>query len=686
MDSEASARQELVLENCRILVIDDNEDIHEDFRKILCSPVSSGELEQWEEELFGERSRPAERIFCEIDTATQGQEGFEKVCSALARETPYAAVIIDMRMPPGWDGLETARRIALEDPAIQLVICTAYSDYSATDITNVFGNSDRLLILKKPFDAMEVQFLVTALVAKWNQACQSEQRFRALEHSEEEHRTLTEHDPDSIVSLDRDGIVQFANHAITGRNLVSVGDSIFAITDDAFPDHPHEFQELFERVVQEKKRVAREWQATLPYGLDWIFWRLIPIIQKNEVVSVKLIATDVSERKRTEQALREAEETMRQKQKMESLGSLAGGIAHDFNNLLAVILGYAEMATTESDSTVVQDDIEQIRVAGGRAKDLVQQILAFSGRGTQRPEYMDLRAIVEETLDLIRASFPAPTELESTFSEDQCTVYADPNHIHQIVMNLMVNAGQSLTDGLGTLSVRVDPVQIDTLPEGAIIPVEAGEYVCVTVADTGCGIADENRARVFEPFFSTKASATAGSGMGLAAVHGFVGSYKGTVSVHSVVDEGTVFKIYLPRAHGKVSTKLPRENPSIGSFDVSILLVDDEPLAVEMLKQMLEKLGCQVETAVNGQEALASVREDPARFDLVLTDHAMPRMTGYMLARELGLVRADLPVILCSGYNEKVLGLPSAGTPISLFLRKPITLAELSRALELCLP
>jgi CheY-like chemotaxis protein len=252
-------------------------------------------------------------------------------------------------------------------------------------------------------------------------------------------------------------------------------------------------------------------------------------------------------------------------------------------------------------------------------------------------------------------------------------------------MNLMINAGQSLTDGLGTLSVRVEPVQVDTMPEGAIIPVEAGEYVCVTVADTGCGISDDNRARVFEPFFSTKASVTAGSGMGLAAVHGFVGTYKGTVSVHSVVGEGTVFKIYLPRAHGKVSAKSAREVPSIATFDARILLVDDEPLAVDMLKRMLEKLGCQVDTAVNGQDALALVREDPARFNLVLTDHAMPRMTGYMLARELAAVRSDLPVVLCSGYNEKVLGLPAVGTPIRSFLRKPITLAELSRALELCL-
>lgn len=686
MDSEASARQELILENCRILVIDDNEDIHEDFRKILCRPLNSGELEQWEDELFGEHSRPAERISCEIDTATQGQEGFEKVRSAIACDLPYAVAIIDMRMPPGWDGLETARRIALEDPAIQLVICTAYSDYSAMDVTRVFGNSDRLLILKKPFDAMEVQFLATALVAKWNQARQSEQRFRALERSEEEHRTLIEHHPDSIVSIDPSGIVQFVNHSLTGRNIVGVGDSIFPSTENAFPDRPHRFQELFEEVVREKKVVAREWKATLPHGLDWIFWRLIPIIQGDEVESVKLVATDVSERHRTEQALREAEEAMRQTQKMESLGSLAGGIAHDFNNLLAVILGYAEMATTETNAAAVQDDIEQIRVAGGRAKDLVQQILAFSGRGTQRPEYLDLRALVEETLDLIRASFPAPTELESALSEMSCTVYADPSHIHQVVMNLMINAGQSLTDGLGTLSVRVEPVDLETMPEGAIIPIEPGEYVRVTVADTGCGIAEENRSRVFEPFFSTKASVTAGSGMGLAAVHGFVGSYKGTISLHSVVGEGTVFEVYLPRSHGKVNVKASREASRIGSFDACVLLVDDEPLAVDMLKQMLEKLGCQVETAVNGQDALTLVREDVERFDLVLTDHAMPRMTGYMLARELGVVRADLPVVLCSGYNEKVLGLPASGTPIRAFLRKPITVAELSSALERCLP
>ncbi|MBW2712395.1 MAG: response regulator, partial [Deltaproteobacteria bacterium] len=334
----------------------------------------------------------------------------------------------------------------------------------------------------------------------------------------------------------------------------------------------------------------------------------------------------------------------------------------------------------------LQDDIEQIRVAGGRAKDLVQQILAFSGRGAQRPEYTDLRAIVEETLDLIRASFPAPTELESSISEYSCTVYADPSHIHQVVMNLMINAGQSLTIGEGTLSVSVEPVHLDASPERAIIPIEAGDYVRVTVADTGCGISEEHQARVFEPFFSTKANVSAGSGMGLAAVHGIVGSYKGTVTLQSTLGEGTVFEVYLPRAHGKVSAKSMREIANIGSFEAHILLVDDEPLAVEMLKQMLEKLGCQVETAVDGVEALAAVRSDPERFDMVLTDHAMPRMTGYMLARELESLRSDLPVLLCSGYNEKVLGLPTSGGPVRAFLRKPISLTELSSALGRCLP
>ncbi len=688
MVTEPSPGQELALENCRILVVDDNEDIHDDFRKILAAGNGAAELERWEEELFGQTIRPAQRISCEIDTATQGQTGFEMACTAKKRGEPYAVAIIDMRMPPGWDGLETARRIALEDSEIQLVICTAYSDYSASEITDVFGNSDRLLILKKPFDAMEVQFLVTALVAKWNQARESAMRFRALERSEEEYRVLTEHDPDTIMGLDPTGRVLLVNRAPIGMDVAPVGSSVFEYSAKLFPENRDEFARVFRESVETRSVVNREWRFDLPGGPTWIAFRMIPIVQEGEVDSVKLIVSDISERKETEDALREAGERMRQIQKMESLGSLAGGIAHDFNNLLAVILGYAEMATTESDPVAIQDDLEQIRVAGARAKDLVQKILVFSQRGAQQREVVEVKAIVDEAADFLRASLPSTIEIDTSHLDCDCgcRVYLDPTHLHQVVMNLCVNAGQAMESGPGLLCIATEKVWLDDIPEGAALPILPGEYVRLRVADTGCGMDAKLLDRIFEPFFSTKHSkGAAGTGMGLAAVHGIVGTYDGTIAVSSELGGGTTFDVYLPLAGGEVELVAPPAPEQLDTFDARIMVVDDEPLTIELLKQMLERLGCEVECVVDSVEALMRFRKDPHAFDLVLTDHAMPRMTGDMLSRELVKIRPELPVLLCSGYSEKILGIRMEEAPIRAFLRKPISLTDLSKALAGCL-
>ena len=371
------------------------------------------------------------------------------------------------------------------------------------------------------------------------------------------------------------------------------------------------------------------------------------------------------------------EAQLRQSHKMEAVGKLAGGIAHDFNNILSAIIGYTELAIMDaSDHEVITATLQKVITAAGRAKTLIQQILAFSRKAQQEMVALNLKPLIRESLDFLRATLPASIEIRSHFSFEQGVVMADPTQIHQVILNLCTNAAHAMRRTGGTLEVKLDLVDgaadksliVDGLPEG--------QYVKLTVGDTGHGIEPEIMDRIFEPFFTTKEPGE-GTGMGLAMAHGIVRSHGGIIRVNSKLGQGTSFEVLLPLIAAETRIE-PKSKVANMQGKESILFVDDEESLVDIGRKMLERLGYTVFTFTDSLEALEAVQSQRDTFDLVITDQTMPKMTGMDLAREIHRRQKELPVILCSGYTKSVSPETAREEGISAFLMKPLSLQDLA--------
>jgi PAS domain S-box-containing protein len=396
------------------------------------------------------------------------------------------------------------------------------------------------------------------------------------------------------------------------------------------------------------------------------------------------IARDITERKLAEEALRRSEEKLRQGQKLESIGKLAGGIAHDFNNILSAILGYAELSSSDLQSNhPVQTNIEQITKAGKRARELVQQILAFSNKLEQERSPIYLRTIIEEALKLLRPSLPATISIETSIPADHSAVLADPTQIHQVILNLATNAAQAMRSKGGVLHIGLHREKLDGRNLNAPPELPAGEYLCLSVRDTGTGIAPEIQKRIFEPYFTTK-SVGEGSGLGLAVVHGIVQSHGGAINIESALGVGACFRVYLPCCSQKPAIPKPLEQAA-ASGQGHILLVDDEEPIVNLGRRSLERLGYIVIGETCSVRALKKFSENPSGFDLVLTDQTMPQLTGVALAQEIWKIRPNLPIIICTGFSEQINSEKIADMGFRALLNKPYTLAELTQTIKRCL-
>jgi len=793
----------------RILIIDDNQAIHDDFRKILGAATDSvTDISAAEAALFGEEISTVEKPEYDLSFASQGEEGLHKVERALAESRPYALAFVDVRMPPGWDGIETVSRIWKVAPDLQIVICTAYSDYSWEEMIRKLGKTDQLLILKKPFDTTEVHQMASAMVQKY--ALQQLQRSSMLSmetqmvgNVEEVHRTLAltqatlDATADGILVIDKEGKITGFNQKFLGiwnlppsliesRNYESMINAVLwqVVDPERFNN---KFKELsdewesesidqvefvdgrcFERYSQPQvvgeKVVGRVWSfrdisdrktaetkileqaSLLNLARDAIFvcdmegrvtfWNkgCIDLLgwsgeeamgksvgsflsanqsefsstierlkltgawtgeteliandgrkvivdssltlvrgENNQPKSVLAINTDVSERK-------EMESRFLRTQRMECIGTMASGVAHDLNNILSPILISVPMLREGVERPELGNLVNNIEVSAKRGAEIVKQLLAF-GRGVEGERVVvPLAHMVTEIGKIIAETFPRNISITSQSADDLWSVVGDSTHIHQVLLNLCINARDAMPDG-GEIAISVANQEVDDSFPKQDSEARNGSYVCLTVTDTGAGIPQEILEKIFDPFFTTKEQGQ-GTGLGLSTVLGIVRSHGGFINVDSSVDGGTKFSVFLPAAKGEADLQpAPRSELKQGHGE-TVLVVDDEEGVLNTTARLLECNGYQALTAADGVEALSVFAEHKDSIDVVFTDVMMPNMDGAVMLGKMREQDPDVLVIATSGLetDERFEQMRQLG--ISSFVEKPYTAEQMLRVLR----
>jgi PAS domain S-box-containing protein len=570
----------------RILLIDDHPPLHDDYRKVFgLAAAAAPAFGTAEAALFGAAPAAKPRASFEIASAFQGEEGLAKVRAAQAAGRPYAVAFIDMRMPPGWDGLETTLRLWEVCPDLQVVICTAHSDYSWEEMFERLGESDRLVLLKKPFDHLEVLQLAHTLTEKW-------------------------------------------------------------------------------RLLQQTRAQTAELEQRVAGRTDEL-----------EAANARLQA-EVVERARTDEALRQA-------QKMEAVGQLAGGLAHDFNNVLSVICGYAGLLAIEEDlSEESRGAVREIEAAADRAASLTRRLLAVSRKQMMQMEVLDLNGVLAETGRLLRHVIREDIELRTELAGGPLAVRADRAMLEQVLLNLAVNARDAMPGG-GRLEICSSAFKLDEATAGRRSGARAGRFASFSVTDSGSGIPPEVRPRLFEPFFTTK-EVGRGTGLGLASTYGIVQQHGGWIEVESEPGRGATFRICLPASEEPAANAGHEPVPPRGRE--TVLLVEDEAALRHTARLALQRFGYRVVTATSGRNALGVWLEHADEIDLLLTDMVMPDgLSGLELAARLQRERADLRVLLTSGYSRDLHDRSGGAADELHFLPKPYTPAKLAAAVRACL-
>jgi PAS domain S-box-containing protein len=393
--------------------------------------------------------------------------------------------------------------------------------------------------------------------------------------------------------------------------------------------------------------------------------------QKGSVFGVLGIFYDVTERKRME-------ETIKQTQKMEAIGTLAGGIAHDFNNVLGGIIGYTELAEDDTaPDSPARDHLRQVLQSASRAKDLVRQILTFSRKSQEKRRPIRLSMIVKEEVKLLRSTLPITIEIRQNIDDEDGMVNADPTQLHQIVMNLCTNAAHAMEGREGLLDIALSSIFVTTQDSTKKYhDAPPGPFMELEISDTGTGIDSRIIHRIFEPFFTTK-DKEKGTGMGLAVVHGIVKDHGGDIIVESNLGKGTIFTVLLPR----VISASDREEalpPAMPTGTERILFVDDEKTLLGLGEKMLGSIGYHVTTLNGSLEALKAYQQSPDSFDIVITDQTMPHLTGYNLAKRILEINPSARIILCTGYSDTMTHEKVEAAGIKALLYKPISKKEIA--------
>jgi two-component system, cell cycle sensor histidine kinase and response regulator CckA len=672
--------------NRRILIVDDNMSIHADFRNILCPDHSDEAAANAMEAILFDEEKPHEMGF-ELDSAYQGQEGFEMVKRAFTENRPYALAFVDVRMPPGWDGIETIARIWEVDPELQVVVCTAYADYSWEEMRAKVGQPDSLLVLKKPFDNIEVQQLAHGLTKKWLLSFQARLQIAELAQANES------------LALSEERFSKAFHESPLPSGIQSFPDQRFVDVNQRLAQAAgYQREEMIGRApaelcLWEKPEVANQWYEGLVRqqfvrdqeakirnqagALREMLVSLSPIALGGQP-HVLLLAQDVSERALLERQLRQA-------QKMEAIGQLAAGVAHDFNNILTVIQGHAGLMQQKLDSGSPQaKSLEHITRAAARAATLIRQLLMFSRKQVMQFRYLDLNDTLSNAIKMLERLVGEQVQIDFQPQSPIPAIHADSSMLEQIAMNLAVNARDAMPNG-GRLSITTSLQSIHRVPTPMDPETRDGEYIGLTFHDTGIGMDTQVLSRIFEPFFTTKAVGK-GTGLGLSTVFGLVRQHQGWLEVESKRNQGTTFRIYFPASRQQAEKVELVVDTALRSGRETILVAEDEEILREMVVEVLKIQGYTVLEAASGTHALEVWEHAERPVDLLLTDMVMPGgIKGSDLAERLSSQCPRLKVIYTSGYSPGMAGKDASLLEGRNFLPKPYSVGKLAQFVRECL-
>ena len=496
-----------------------------------------------------------------------------------------------------------------------------------------------------------------------------------LRKSEEKYRTLFEESKDSLFVTMPSGRIIDTNQAAVALLGFDSKEDLFRLDleKDVYAD-PRD-RDRFQEIMRTQKFVD-DFEAVLKKKDGQ---RLTTRISGNAVhddggalIAYRVTVRDITVQLRLQKQLQHA-------QKMESIGTLAGGIAHDFNNILTPIMAHVGFLQLElPPESPLREDLGQILLSAERARDLVKQILAFSRREESKRRPVSLQSLLEETRKLLRASLPSTIEIRDDIDPACGCVLADSAQIHQVLLNLGTNAHHAMRDGGGLLRLGLE--RVDGAAAGAL-DLAPGDYARVTVSDNGHGMDKSTRARIFEPYFTTK-GAGEGSGLGLAVAHGVVTSHGGGISVESVSGEGTTFQVYLPLATEGDLEVLPDEAMPVTGGGERVLFIDDEAGIVAIGERILSSLGYHVTSFTSGLEAFERFRSSPGDFDLIVTDQTLPHMTGIEITGKVLEIRPDMPVIICTGFSRQLNEETVREHGARSLIMKPFTVESLAGAVR----
>lgn len=689
---------ELTGQGRRILVADDIPSIHEDFRKILASPESESTtaLADTERALLGSSPAPSRRARFRIDSAFQGDEAVSLAEKAVAEGDPYAMAFVDVRMPPGCDGIEVVRRILTVDPRIQIVICTAYSDYSWEEMFDSLDGYEGIVILRKPFDPIEALQLAHALTGKWRLHRQSEREKEGLERRVAE-RTSELRRTEALYrgAISGAGAIPYVLDYGT-QNYAFIGEQI----QDLIGFSPAEMSVgLWDRIVKEsvmlgeaiglsmneavasvRRGEIRNWRCdmhvvTRSGESRWISdASVLECDATGEPVRAMGILQDITDR-------RSLEEQFLRAQRLESIGTLAGGIAHDLNNILAPITMAVGLLQELGEDSEQCELLSTIEVSARRGADMVSQVLSFA-RGVEGERVrVQVQHLLRDIEKMANDTFLKNIQVITDISSSLWNVYGDSTQLHQVLLNLCVNARDAMPDGgrltLGAENVRLKAACPELGPDG-----RPGPYIAVRVTDTGIGIDPENVDQIFAPFFTTK-TADKGTGLGLSTSASIVRSHGGLLRVRSVPGEGSEFTVYLPAQPDGATAAVPEGAiPRPRGNGELILVVDDEEHVRRMVQYVLESFGYRVALAATGGDALTLFTERRNDISAVVTDVMMPGMSGIELIGEIRGIDPGMPILAASGVHGTDEKLKAAGNEGVGFLRKPYSVGGLLKTLH----